>query len=137
MVSPPKSLNPSPVESTPFLWRYSQPFSSAPLLRPCLESTTQDPPVDGVFLDLGSALMALLFGAKDLGLGARVHFSAKLNATYREAPGQRDRRVAPAFGVVSPKPFGGCKGSPFVLNSALLVELNQKPKGRPSIFGVR
>ncbi|CAJ1380030.1 unnamed protein product [Effrenium voratum] len=48
---------------------------------PCL---TEDPPVDGVFLDLGSALMALLFGAKDLGLGARVHFSAKLNATYRE-----------------------------------------------------
>ncbi|CAE7654681.1 nfnB, partial [Symbiodinium sp. CCMP2456] len=49
---------------------------------PCLE---ESPPVDGVFLDMGSAMTAMSFSAFDLGLGVHPQFSlAKYNDIYKE-----------------------------------------------------
>ncbi|CAE7238449.1 nfnB [Symbiodinium sp. CCMP2592] len=49
---------------------------------PCLE---ESPPVDGVFLDMGSAMTAMSFSAFDLGLGVHPQFSlAKYHDIYKE-----------------------------------------------------
>eukprot|EP00929_Paragymnodinium_shiwhaense_P036990 TRINITY_DN19783_c0_g1_i4.p1 TRINITY_DN19783_c0_g1~~TRINITY_DN19783_c0_g1_i4.p1 ORF type:complete len:541 (-),score=70.35 TRINITY_DN19783_c0_g1_i4:194-1816(-) len=53
---------------------------------PCL---LEDPPVDGVFLDMGSLITAISLGALDNGLGANPEFSlAKHQDVYRDVLGK-------------------------------------------------
>eukprot|EP00434_Breviolum_minutum_P003582 symbB.v1.2.003152.t1/scaffold177.1/size287523/17 len=52
---------------------------------PCLK---EDPPVDGVFLDMGSAMTAISMCAHDMGLGVHPEFSvAKYGDVYKEVLG--------------------------------------------------
>mmetsp|Transcript_13076 Transcript_13076/g.28793 ORF Transcript_13076/g.28793 Transcript_13076/m.28793 type:complete len:510 (-) Transcript_13076:134-1663(-) len=67
-------------------------IASAPLhvlvtapVGPCLK---EEPPVDGVYLDMGSAMTAISMCAQDLGLGVHCDFAvAKYGSVYKEVLG--------------------------------------------------
>mmetsp|Transcript_102021 Transcript_102021/g.288038 ORF Transcript_102021/g.288038 Transcript_102021/m.288038 type:complete len:547 (-) Transcript_102021:237-1877(-) len=86
-------VDPSDTDGRHAKYRSNYEFWGAPVhivlcapVGPCL---LEKPPVDGVFLDMGSLMVAISLGAHDHGLGAHPQFSlAKHQDVYREVLGQ-------------------------------------------------
>ncbi|CAK9090639.1 unnamed protein product [Durusdinium trenchii] len=104
---------------------------------PCLK---EDPPVDGVFLDMGSAITALSMCAHDRGLAVHCHWQlARFGSVYREVLGSdlpEDHFVVAGLSLGFPIGGRAVQTSPEFLPTRLTVDETTRDSVEASSHGL-